>query len=164
MPRNIIYSTLDVTPYSNWHRNCHDGIAMTDIDKISICPGCAKPLFIADTIYNNNQGFAGKSSFLQTPYKTIALELNIPYFEIFYSVDESTKERKITKFYVKRIYPYSKGITQLAPDDWLKFLEYKVLQHCPDCNNKDYLLRKVKSNKSNNTFLRQENYVKLLSE
>ena len=137
---------------------------MTDIDAVSICPGCAKPLLIADTIYNNNQGFSGKSSFLQTPYKIIALELNIPYFEIFYSVDESTKERKITKIHVKRIYPYSKLLKELTPDNWLKFLEYKVLQHGSDCSNKDYLLRKVKSNKSNNTFLRQENYVKLLSE
>ena len=44
-------STID-SPFSTWHRRQHDGVNMTDIDVVGICPACAAPLFIADTIYN----------------------------------------------------------------------------------------------------------------
>ena len=51
MPRNKIFTTQD-TPFSTWHRSQHDGINMCDLDVIGMCPACAKPLFLADTIYN----------------------------------------------------------------------------------------------------------------
>ena len=52
MPRNKIFSTI--RPFSHWHRSQHDGINMVDIDVLGICPGCAKPLFLADTIYTKD--------------------------------------------------------------------------------------------------------------
>jgi len=164
VPRNIIYSPLSTTPYSNWHRNCHDGVAMSDLDFVSMCPACAKPLLIGDTIYNNNQGFKGKSKFLQTPYTLFASELEIPYWEIYYTVDESKSERPITKIHAKRIVPYKEGIRELTPDNWLMFLEHLVLRHSVDCIRKDYLLERITKNESGNAFVRQKKYVKLLSE
>ena len=56
MPRNKIFTTQD-TPFSTWHRSQHDGINMCDLDVIGMCPACAKPLFLADTIYNKDFQF-----------------------------------------------------------------------------------------------------------
>ena len=42
MARNEVYPGVLKTPYSKWHRNQHNGIAYTDIDKISQCPACGK--------------------------------------------------------------------------------------------------------------------------
>ena len=69
MPRNKIFSTID-SPFSHWHRNQHDGINMVDVDVVGICPGCAKPLFLSDTIgickpsYLLNQNGSGIINFL----------------------------------------------------------------------------------------------------
>ena len=35
MARNEVYPGVLKTPYSKWHRNQHNGISYTDIDKIS---------------------------------------------------------------------------------------------------------------------------------
>jgi len=45
----------------------------------------------------------------------------------------------------------------------LQYLEYKVQQHIPVCQSKEYLLKRVTAaNEHNNNFLRQDNYVKIL--
>ena len=45
---------------------------MVDLDVIGICPACAKPLFLADTIYNKDFRFRGKSEWHRFPYKFLA--------------------------------------------------------------------------------------------
>ena len=164
MPREKIWSVQD-SPFSSWHRSQHDGIAMTDIDVCGICPACAEPLFIADTIYNRNFTFKSKSKWLQRPYTVLASNSNIPYFEIFYTVDESTKNREIIRFDIRRIHPHSdKEWTNLAPDHMLQMLEhFAVKKHGPDCSNKEFLIKKIQENKCGNLFVRQQNYVKFLS-
>ena len=164
MPRDKIWSTKD-SPFSAWHRRQNDGIAMTDIDVVGICPACAKPLFLADTIYNRNFSFIGKSEWLQRPYKFLAEAADIPYFEFFYTVDESTRIREIIRFDINRIRPHSdKKWSNLSPNNMLQFLEHMALKsHGPDCLHKDYLIKRITENKSGNKFIRQQNYVKFLS-
>ena len=60
MARNQYYNQLK-TPVSTWHRSKHDGVAYLDLDFLSVCPACAEPLLLADTIYNINDEFKGKS-------------------------------------------------------------------------------------------------------
>lgn len=163
MPRNKIYSVQN-SPFSTWHRDKHDGISYTDCDVLGVCPACAKILYIADTIYNKNDDFTGKSEWLRFPYKQIALALEVPYFEFFYTVDESTQNRDITEFNVRRIYPYKKDLFKLTPDEMLKYLEFKsIVQHGPNCPCKDYFLKRIQENKSKNLFERKYKYVQLLS-
>ena len=51
---------------------------------VGTCPACAAPLFLADTIYNIDFRFKGKSDWHRTPYK-IAEAADIPYYEFFYT-------------------------------------------------------------------------------
>ena len=99
------------------------------------------------------------------PYKVLAEGSDIPYYEIFYTVDESTRLREIIRFDINRIRPYSdKKWRNLSPDNMLQFLEHMSLKsHGPDCTAKDYLIRKIENNKCGNKFIRQQNYVKFLS-
>ena len=120
MPRNEIFTTQD-SPFSTWHRCQHDGINMVDLDVVGICPACAKPLFLADTIYNKDFRFIGKSNWLRTPYKFLAVKAEIPYYEIFYTVDESKAHkgiRPVIRFDISRIYPHcDKKWRNLSPDN-----------------------------------------------
>ena len=94
MPRNKIFDVQN-SPFSSWHRSQHDGISYVDLDVLGICPACAKILFIADTIYNIDGKYRGKSRWLRSPYQQIASSLEVPYFEIFYTVDENTENREL---------------------------------------------------------------------
>ena len=166
MARNQYYDQKH-TPVSAWHRSKHDGIALVDLDFLSICPACAEPLFIADTIYNINNEFKGKSPWFQKPYKSIAEKCGFPYFIIWYTVNEiSEKERPITEFHIKRNYPPGNNIIKkLSPDEMLQYLEYKVQQHIPACSSKDYLLKRVTAiTEHNSNFKLLNNYVDLLSK
>jgi len=166
MARNQYYDQKH-TPVSAWHRSKHDGIALVDLDFLSICLACAEPLFIADTIYNINNEFKGKSPWFQKPYKSIAEKCGFPYFIIWYTVNEISEQiRPITEFHIKRIYPPGgKGIIKLTPDEMLQYLEYKVQQHIPTCSSKKYLLKRVTAiTEHNSNFKRLNNYVKLLSK
>jgi len=163
MPREQIYSVTR-TPVSIWHRKQHDLIALTDIDHISICPGCAKSLMICDTIYNVNGAFLEKSQWLQRPYIEIATALNIPYFLLFYTVNEFDESRPITEFHIKKKYPNtSNTLIKLTPDEFLQYLEHKVQQHIPDCPAKEYLIKRMNAQTEHNKMLtRKSNYEKVL--
>ena len=166
MARKQFYS-VKTSCFSVWHRDQHDGIAYVDQDFLAICPSCAEPLLLSDTIYNRDNQFKGKSEWMNRPYKFIASKCEIPFFTIWYTVNEiSEQERPITEFNIKRIYPPGKNkIIKLTPDEMLQYLEWKVQQHIPNCNNKKFLLKRVTEiNEYNSTFKRLENYVKLLSK
>ena len=161
MPRDQIYSQL-VSPFSYFHRKLHNGVAYTDLDQCSICPACAKPLLLADHIYNKDSQFRGKSAWLYRPYKYLANAAKIPFFTIWYTVDETTENREITEFHIKN--QITNGpIKRLTPDQLVQYLELKVQQHIPECHSKDYLLQRItETNEHNQNFLRQDNYVKIL--
>ena len=161
MPRNQYYSQL-VSPFSYFHRKQHNGIAYTDLDQCSICPACARPLLLADHIYNKDNQFRTKSDWLYRPYRYLANKAGIPFLTIWYTVDENTENREIIEFHTKNNLSSASRL-RLTPDQMLQYLEYKVLQHIPDCKKKSYLLKRVtEANEHNNNFLRQDNYVKIL--
>ena len=164
MPRNQYFSQL-VSPFSQWHRLQNDGINYVDLDCVGVCPACATPLFLADTIYNKDFQFRGKSDWHRRPYKYLAEAADIPYYEIFYTVDESTKFRSCIRFDINRIRPHSdKQWRNLSPDNMLQFLEHmSLVSHGPNCERKDYLIRKIQANKCGNKFVRQQKYVEFLS-
>ena len=161
MPRNQYFSQL-VTPFSYWHRKQHNGVAYSDLDQVSICPACAAPLLIADHIYNKDNQFRSKSEWLYRPYKILAKAAKIPFFTIWYTVDENTENREITEFHAKNQLSDGHRL-RLTPDQMLEYLEFKVQQHIPNCQAKEYLLQRVTdTNEHNQNFLRQDNYVKIL--
>jgi len=144
MARNEVYPGVLKTPYSKWHRNQHNGIAFSDIDKISQCPACGKALFLADLIFNANDQYKTKPFYTKRIYLEIATALQIPFFEIYY-----TTEGKLH---------------HIDLDNWLQYLEFKVQEHIPVCQSKNYLLKRVtEENDYNKNFLRKNNYVKILS-
>ena len=164
MPRNKIFDVQN-SPFSSWHRSQHDGISYVDLDVLGICPACAKILFIADTIYNTDGKYRGKSKWLRSPYRQIASSLEVPYFEIFYTVDENTENREITEFAIRRLYPTLKDIKTLSTDEMLKYLEYKaIVEHGPDCASIDYLKKRINENKSKHPFARKYMYEQILSQ
>jgi hypothetical protein len=161
MPRNQYFDQL-VSPFSYWHRKQHNGVAYSDLDQVSICPACAKPLLLADHIYNKDNQFRTKSAWLYRPYKYMAKAAKIPFLTIWYTVDENSENREITEFHVKNNLTDGHRL-KLTPDQMLEYLEWKVQQHIPECQSKDYLLKRVtEANEHNNNFLRQDKYVKIL--
>ena len=77
-------------------------------------------------------------------------------------MDENTENREITEFHVRNNLSHGQRL-RLEPDQMLQYLEYKVVQHIPDCQSKNYLLKRVTdTNEHNQNFLRQDNYVKIL--
>ena len=163
MARNEHYPGVLKTPYSKWHRNQHDGIAYSDIDKISQCPACGKALFLADLIFNANDQFKTKHWWTKKIYLEIAQTLHIPFFELFYTTEGKEDNGLLQSLSVRRIYPTKNELKHISLDNWLEYLEFKVQEHIPVCQSKDYLLKRVTAkNEHNQNFLRQNNYVKIL--
>ena len=92
----------------------------------------------------------------------MAKAAKIPFLTIWYTVDENSENREITEFHVKNNLTDGQRL-KLTPDQMLEYLEWKVQQHIPECQSKDYLLKRVtEANEHNNNFLRQDKYVKIL--
>ena len=64
--------------YNDWHRQ-YEGIAMIDVDSVSVVPNAMKPLAMIETCYDKGQKY--KST---TLLKTLASRLQIPSFLVFY--------------------------------------------------------------------------------
>ena len=163
MPRNEQYPGVLKTPYSIWHREQHNGIAYSDIDKIAQCPACGKGLFIADLIFNKYDTYKSKSWYTQRIYKEISAALKIPYFELFYTTKNREDNGALIALAARRITPTKGDLHKLSLDHWLQFLEFKVQQHIPECERSKYLLQRVtEENEHNKNFTRKNNYVKIL--
>ena len=164
MARNEQYPGVLKTPYSKWHRNQHNGIACTDIDSISQCPACAKSLFVADLIFNKNDTYKTKNFFTKKAYLEIAKALNIPYFELYYTTVGKTDNGPLERLSVRRIYPIEAELKHISLDNWLEYLEFKVIEHIPVCQSKKFLNQRISAhNQYNKNFIRRNNYVKVLS-
>lgn len=164
MAQKETYPGVLKTAYSKWHRSKHSGIAYSDIDKISLCPGCGKPLLIADTIFNKNDQFRTKSGFAKKVYLKIAKALELTFFEIYYTTVKKQDHTPLEKIAVRRIFPTGGPLTHLLPDQWLQFLEHMVLKHAPDCPNKGYFRYRInQKNDFNKDFKRKKKYDEILS-
>jgi hypothetical protein len=164
MARNEKYRNVLKTAYSKWHRRQHNGIAFTDIDKIAQCPACAKALFIGDLIFNKDDSYKTKVFFTKSVYLEISRALNIPYFEIYYTTVARADDGDLERLSVRRIHPNKADLKHVSLDQWLQYLEFKVLEHSKVCQRRDYLLQRVtEENEHNKNFVRKNNYVKILS-
>ncbi|BAQ86249.1 putative oxidoreductase [uncultured Mediterranean phage uvMED] len=164
MARNEQYPGVLKTPYSKWHRSLHNGISMTDIDKISQCPACGKCLLIGDLIFNANDQYKTKPFYTKRAYLEISTALQIPYFEIFYTTIGKADNGALERLSVRRIAPSPGKLHHINLDNWLEYLEMKVQEHIKVCQRKDYLLKRITEiNEHNKNFTRRNNYVKLLS-
>ena len=164
MARNEQYPGVLKTPYSIWHRNQHNGIAYSDIDKISQCPACGKCLFLADLIFNVNDQYKTKPFYTKRAYLEISTALQIPYFEIYYTTEGRTDNGPLESLSVRRIAPTKGELQHIDLDKWLQYLEFKVQEHIKVCQSKDYLLKRItEDNEHNKNFVRRNNYVKVLS-
>ena len=148
MVKQVYFKDVKFSGYSNWHRQQHNLIAMSDCDKVSICNSCLTPLFLAETVFNNNQGW-------NKPHKVtkkLADMSGIPAFIIWYKLEED-----VLKFVdVKKISPnypggYSSDPKRLDPDQWLEYLEYKQVEHYPSCKNQELFIKKLKEDPIANT-------------
>ena len=164
MARNETYPGVLKTPYSKWHRKQHNGISYTDIDKIAQCPACGKSLFIADLIFNKHDTYKTKPFYTKRVYLEISKALNIAYFEIHYTTIGKQDNSPLERLSVRRIAPSEGSLHHITLDQWLEYLEFKVIEHIPVCQSKKYLLQRVtEENEHNKNFLRKNNYVKILS-
>jgi len=164
MARNEQYLKVLKTPYSKWHRSLHNGIAMTDIDKIAQCPACGKCLFIGDLIFNKYDQYKTKAFFTKKAYLEISIALQIPYFEIYYTTVGKADNAPLERLSVRRIAPSQGDLYHISLDKWLQYLEFKVQEHIPVCQSKSYLLERIlEDNEHNKNFTRRNDYVKLLS-
>ena len=164
MARNETYPGVLKTPYSKWHRSVHNGVSYTDIDKISQCPACGKCLFLADLIFNANDQYKSKPFYTKRAYLEISTALQIPYFEIYYTTEGKEDNGPLERLSVRRIAPTKGSLFHISLDEWLQYLEFKVQEHIPVCQSKEYLLKRVtEENEHNQNFLRKNNYVKILS-
>ena len=164
MARKEQYPGVLKTPYSRWHRDQHDGIAYSDIDKISQCPACGKALFLADLIFNANNQYKTKPFYTKRIYLEISTALQIPFFELYYTTEGRADNGPLESLSVRRIAPTKGDLQHINLDKWLQYLEFKVQEHIKVCKSKDYLLKRVTvNNEHNKNFTRRNNYVKLLS-
>ena len=114
---------------------------MADIDKVSVCNACLKPLFIAETCFNNGQGWNKPHQIT----KRLAEMAGIPAFIIWYKL----VGEMLIFVHVKRIAPdyqggYNSEPIRLTPDQWLQYLEHKQVEHFPKCPKQELFLKKLK--------------------
>ena len=141
MVKQVYFKDVKFSGYSSWHRSNHGSIAMADIDKVSVCNACLKPLFIAETCFNNGQGWNKPHQIT----KRLAEMAGIPAFIIWYKL----VGEMLIFVHVKRIAPdyqggYSSEPTRLTPDHWLQYLEHKQVEHFPKCPKQELFLKKLR--------------------
>ena len=141
MVKKVYFKDVKFSGYSSWHRKEHGSIAMSDIDKVSVCNACLEPLFIAETVYNNGQDFIKPHKIT----KRLAEMSGIPGFVIWYKL----VGEMLLFLHVKKIAPdypggYSSEPKRLSPSQWLEYLEFKQVQHFPNCKNKELFIKKLK--------------------
>ena len=141
MVKKVYFSGVKFSGYSNWHRMQHNCLGFSDIDQVSTCNACLKPLFLAETCFDNNQGW-------NKPHKVtkqLAEMAGIPAFIVWYKLIKD----KMVYVHIKKIAPdykngYSSKPIKLTPDEWLQFIEHKEVEHYPNCKNKELFLKKLK--------------------
>ena len=152
MARKEIYKRVLKTPYSRWHRQQHNGIAYTDIDKVAQCPACGKALFIADLIFNKDDSYKTKVFYTKRAYFEISKALNIAYFEIHYTTVGRQDNGDLERLSVRRIAPNEGSLHHISLDNWLKYLEFKVIEHIPVCQSKNTYSKELQKKTTNKNF------------
>ena len=147
MVKKVYFKGVKFSGYSNWHRQQHNCLGFSDIDQVSTCNACSKPLFLAETVFNNGQGWNKKHKVT----KKLAEMAGIPAYIVWYQLVGDM----MIHVHVKKIAPdYKDGFNSepklLDPDHWLQFLEYQQVKHYPDCPNKELFKKKLREDQRAN--------------
>jgi len=142
MVKEIYCKDVKFSEYSHWHRNdTHLGVQMVDIDSIETCIACSDPLILIETVK-----FVGQKEFKKghTTTRKLAIKSNLPAFIVWYQTVGDT----LVRVKAKKIAPdYKHGYTSkpidYLPSQWLNYLEYKQVQHFPNCPKKELFIEKV---------------------
>ena len=115
-------------------------MGFSDIDQVSTCNACLKPLFLAETVFNNGQGWNKPHQVT----KKLAEMAGIPAYIVWYKL----VGEMMVNVHVKKIAPdYKDGFNSdpilLSPDQWLQFLEHKQVTHFPDCPKQELFKKKL---------------------
>mgnify|MGYP000878022033 FL=1 len=141
MVKKVYFKGVKFSGYSNWHRSeTHNCLGFSDIDQVSTCNACLKPLFLAETVFDNGQGW-------NKPHKVtkkLAEMAGIPAFIVWYKLIKD----QMAYVHVKKIAPdykngYASDPIKLDPDQWLQFLEHKQVEHYPHCTKQSFFNKKL---------------------
>ena len=141
MVKQVYFKDVKFSRYSIWHRQQHNLLGFSDIDEVAMCNACLEPLFLAETVFINGQDFIKPHKIT----KRLAEMAGIPAFIVWYkAVGEM-----IMFLHIKKIAPnypggYSSEPRRVSPDQWLSYLEYKQIQHFPNCKKKELFIKKLK--------------------
>ena len=113
-----------------------------DVDKVSTCHACNEPLFLAETVKHNGQELIKGHSMI----RQLAIKAGLPAFIIWYKL---VGDEMPLYVYVKKIAPEYKNGYESPPerksfDEWLNYLEFKQVEHFPNCRKKWLFIKKVK--------------------
>ena len=141
MVKPVYFKNVKFSGYSSWHRQQHNCLGFSDIDQVSTCNACLEPLFLAETVFNNGQDFKKPHKIT----KRLAQMAGIPAFIVWYKL----VGEMMMFVHIKKIAPnyqggYSSEPIRLNPDQWLEYLEFKQVQHFPNCKNKELFIKKLK--------------------
>ena len=115
---------------------------MIDVDKVSCCHACNEPLFLAETVQDNGQEKKKGHSMIRLP----AIKAGLPAFIVWYKIVGGQMPLYV---YVKKVAPDYKNGYESPPerksfDEWLNYLEFKQVEHFPNCRKKWLFIKKVK--------------------
>ena len=142
MVKQVYFDDVKFSKYSTWHRTqTHNCLGYSDIDQVSTCNACLEPLFLVETVFFNNQKLIKPHKIT----KRLAEMAGIPAFILWY---HSVGEMMIS-FHIKKIAPnypggYNSEPKRITTDHWLQYLEFKQVEHFPNCPKKDLFLKKLK--------------------
>ena len=113
-----------------------------DVDKVSCCIACNEPLFLAETVKDNEQERIKGHSMI----RKLAIKARLPAFIIWYKLIGDEMPLYV---HVKKIAPEYKNGYESPPEkksfaEWLSYLEFKQIEHFPNCKKKWLFIKKVK--------------------
>ena len=116
MAREIYAKDVKFTAYSYTHRESHDGIAMMDVDKVSCCIACNKPLFIAETARHRGPREDYKKG--HSMIKQLAEMSGLNAYIVWYYEENN----RVYKLAVQKVSPSYSNIQSLQLGAVVKFL------------------------------------------
>ena len=115
---------------------------MMDVDKVSTCHACNEPLFLAETVKHTGQELIKGHSMI----RKLAIKASLPAFIVWYKL---VGDEMPLYVYVKKVAPDYKGGYESEPvkksfDQWQDYLEFKQVEHFPNCLKKWLFIKKIK--------------------
>lgn len=137
MAREIYAKDVKFTAYSYTHRESHDGIAMMDVDKVSCCIACNKPLFIAETTRHRGPREDYKKG--HSMIKQLAEMSGLNAYIVWYYEENE----RVYKLAVRKVSPGYSNIQSCSWEQWLSFLAKFQVKHYPSCTRKEIFKKKL---------------------